>query len=75
MNAVDCYTCGPLRTALILFQIWLLGRVLAEQSDNLTPAESSSIGLWTMLSFLGCPVFSSSRRNVHRIEWREGFAS
>jgi peptidoglycan/LPS O-acetylase OafA/YrhL len=37
---------GPLQTALILYPVWLLGCILAEQSDTL-PAIDSATTIWT----------------------------
>jgi peptidoglycan/LPS O-acetylase OafA/YrhL len=39
-NAVDWFVYGPLQTALILFPVWLLGCVVAEQIDDLVALES-----------------------------------
>jgi peptidoglycan/LPS O-acetylase OafA/YrhL len=49
------HTYGPLGTALILLPVWLLGCLLAEQSEGLA-AESSlgGIWMWRFLAWLGC---------------------
>lgn len=45
---------GAWRTALILFPVWLLGCILAEQSDQLAPINSASvIWKWRFLAWAG----------------------
>jgi peptidoglycan/LPS O-acetylase OafA/YrhL len=45
ISATDWHPYGPLGTSFILFPVWLLGCVLAEQSDHLV-ALNSSLGIW-----------------------------
>lgn len=46
---------GPIRTSLILLPVWLLGCLLAEQSDTLPAIDSSvRIWLWRFLIWFGC---------------------
>jgi peptidoglycan/LPS O-acetylase OafA/YrhL len=49
------HTFGPFGTATILLPVWLLGCVLAEQSDGLAP-ESRAIDIWKwrFLAWFGC---------------------
>lgn len=50
--ASDWVDCGPLETAFILLPVWLLGALLAEQVEHLTPLKSAAtiwqwrIGMW-----------------------------
>jgi peptidoglycan/LPS O-acetylase OafA/YrhL len=45
---------GPLQTALILYPVWLLGCVLAEQSDKLPAIDSATtIWKWRFLAWAG----------------------
>lgn len=45
---------GPLQTALILYPVWLLGCVLAEQSDKLPAIDSAAtIWKWRFLAWAG----------------------
>jgi peptidoglycan/LPS O-acetylase OafA/YrhL len=45
---------GPLQTALVLYPIWLLGCVLAEQSDKLPAIDSATtIWIWRFLAWAG----------------------
>ncbi len=49
-RSTDWQTYGPLGTAFILFPVWLLGCVLAEQSDHLAALNSSwEIWAWRFM--------------------------
>lgn len=45
LHASDWSEDGPLQTALILFPVWLLGCILAEQVERLPPVTSAD-GIW-----------------------------
>jgi peptidoglycan/LPS O-acetylase OafA/YrhL len=48
-------TFGPFGTSLILLPVWLLGCLLAEQSDQLRPDNSTlRIWMWRFAAWLGC---------------------
>jgi peptidoglycan/LPS O-acetylase OafA/YrhL len=54
-HAGDWHIYGPFGTALILLPVWLLGCVLAEQSDALlVSAPQFSIWFWRFLAWFGC---------------------
>jgi peptidoglycan/LPS O-acetylase OafA/YrhL len=45
---------GPISTAIILYPVWLLGCLLAEESESLVPFDSSArIWMWRFLAWLG----------------------
>jgi peptidoglycan/LPS O-acetylase OafA/YrhL len=51
-NATEWFDIGPILTALILLPVWLLGCVLAEQSDSLPPLTSSrEIWKWRAIAW------------------------
>jgi peptidoglycan/LPS O-acetylase OafA/YrhL len=53
-NALDGTFLGVLKTAVILFPIWLLGCLLAEQSDRLRAVDSrGTIWRWRFLAWFG----------------------
>jgi peptidoglycan/LPS O-acetylase OafA/YrhL len=53
-NALDGTLPGTLKTAIILFPIWLLGCLLAEQSDHLPRVNSrATIWKWRLLAWFG----------------------
>jgi peptidoglycan/LPS O-acetylase OafA/YrhL len=53
-GALDGSALGTLETALTLFPVWLLGCVLAEQSDHLSAIDSSLvIWKWRFLAWFG----------------------
>lgn len=53
-NALDGSTLGTLEAVIILFPVWLLGCVLAEQSSSLPPIESSwTIWRWRFFAWFG----------------------
>lgn len=53
-HASDWSEDGPLQTALILFPVWLLGCILAEQVDHLPPLTSNrAIWTWRFLAWAG----------------------
>lgn len=45
IHRLDWFDFGPLETAIVLYPVWLLGCLLAEQSDSL-PAFSSLTKIW-----------------------------
>jgi len=55
VHSLTWHTFGPVGTAVILLPVWLLGCVLAEQSEALA-AESSRTQIWgwRMVAWLGC---------------------
>jgi peptidoglycan/LPS O-acetylase OafA/YrhL len=55
VHTVTWHTFGPLGTALILMPVWLLGCLLAEQSEA-PAADVSSVQIWAwrILIWLGC---------------------
>ena len=54
-NALDGTFLGVFRTALILFPIWLLGCLLAEESGHLKAIGArSTIWRWRLLAWFGC---------------------
>jgi len=54
-RALDWHIFNPLGTAMMLLPVWLLGSLLAEQVDSLTPANALwSIWLWRFLAWFGC---------------------
>jgi peptidoglycan/LPS O-acetylase OafA/YrhL len=55
LHAANWHVYGPLGTAAILLPVWLLGCVLAEQSDRLLEiAPQFSIWFWRFLAWFGC---------------------
>jgi peptidoglycan/LPS O-acetylase OafA/YrhL len=50
--ADDWPVYGPMGTALILLPVWLLGCVLAEKAEGLTPDASGSIWVWRFGTWL-----------------------
>jgi peptidoglycan/LPS O-acetylase OafA/YrhL len=51
----DWHVHGPLGTAMILLPVWLLGCLLAEQSDGLLELTPQfSIWFWRLLAWFGC---------------------
>ncbi len=53
-NALDGSALGAVETAVILYPVWLLGCVLAEQSDRLPALDSAwSIWGWRLLAWFG----------------------
>jgi len=55
VHSVTWHDFGPFGTALILLPVWLLGSLLAEQSDTLPALDSSRrIWLWRFVIWLGC---------------------
>ena len=55
VHSMTWHDFGPFGTALILLPVWLLGSLLAEQSDTLPALDSSKrIWLWRFLIWLGC---------------------
>jgi peptidoglycan/LPS O-acetylase OafA/YrhL len=54
-HAVDWHVFGPLGTAMMLLPVWLMGCLLAEQSDSLVEVSPRvSIWGWRLLAWLGC---------------------
>ena len=55
VHATTWHAFGPFGTALILLPVWLLGCVLAEQSEELKAENSGTqIWMWRFLAWLGC---------------------
>jgi peptidoglycan/LPS O-acetylase OafA/YrhL len=55
VHSMTWHDFGPFGTALILLPVWLLGSLLAEQSDTLPALDSGRrIWLWRFLIWLGC---------------------
>jgi peptidoglycan/LPS O-acetylase OafA/YrhL len=54
-HAQDWHVFGPLGTAMMLLPVWLMGCLLAEQSDSLVEVNPRvSIWGWRFLAWLGC---------------------
>jgi peptidoglycan/LPS O-acetylase OafA/YrhL len=55
VHTVTWHTFGPFGTAMILLPVWLLGCVLAEQSEGLQ-AQTTALQIWgwRLLAWLGC---------------------
>jgi peptidoglycan/LPS O-acetylase OafA/YrhL len=54
-HAENWHVFGPLGTAMLLLPVWLMGCLLAEQSDALVEVNSRvSIWGWRFLAWLGC---------------------
>jgi peptidoglycan/LPS O-acetylase OafA/YrhL len=54
-HAENWHVFGPLGTAMLLLPVWLMGCLLAEQSDSLVEVNSRvSIWGWRFLAWLGC---------------------
>ena len=54
-HAENWHVFGPLGTALLLLPVWLMGCLLAEQSDSLVEVNPRvSIWGWRFLAWLGC---------------------
>jgi len=54
-HSVTWHDFGPFGTALILLPVWLLGCLLAEQSEPLAPRQSlTRVCAWRFLAWLGC---------------------
>jgi peptidoglycan/LPS O-acetylase OafA/YrhL len=54
-HATDWHVFGPLGTAMMLLPVWLMGCLLAEQSDSLVEVNPRvSIWGWRLLAWLGC---------------------
>ena len=57
-NALDGSVLGTIEAAVVLFPIWLLGCLLAEQSDKLPSSDSSGmIWMWRTIAWLVSWVF------------------
>ncbi len=55
VHTVRWHTFGPVGTATILLPVWLLGCLLAEQSEGLQAASSRpEIWMWRFVAWLGC---------------------
>jgi peptidoglycan/LPS O-acetylase OafA/YrhL len=55
IHSVSWHDFGPLGTALILLPVWLMGCLLAEQSDALPEMNSTTrIWMWRFAIWLGC---------------------
>jgi peptidoglycan/LPS O-acetylase OafA/YrhL len=55
IHSVSWHDFGPLGTSLILLPVWLMGCLLAEQSDGLREMNSTTrIWLWRFAIWLGC---------------------
>jgi peptidoglycan/LPS O-acetylase OafA/YrhL len=55
IHSVTWHDFGPIGTSLILLPVWLLGALLAEQSEGLPRLESGTqIWLWRFAIWLGC---------------------
>jgi peptidoglycan/LPS O-acetylase OafA/YrhL len=55
VHTVTWHTFGPFGAATILLPVWLLGCLLAEQSEGLHAASSGAeIWMWRFLAWLGC---------------------
>jgi len=54
LHTADLAEIGPLETAIILYPVWLLGCVLAEECDRLPPLDSAwVIWRWRFLAWAG----------------------
>jgi peptidoglycan/LPS O-acetylase OafA/YrhL len=51
--ALDWYSYGPVGTTFLLFPVWLLGCVLAEQSDSLGTVSNFEIWAWRFAVWAG----------------------
>jgi hypothetical protein len=54
-KAVSFHELGPIKTALILYPVWLLGCVLAEQVERIPAIEDRSrITFWRLFAWFAC---------------------
>jgi peptidoglycan/LPS O-acetylase OafA/YrhL len=74
-NAESFHDFGPLKTAMMLYPVWLLGCVLAEQVErpSVLPSKKRIVG-WRLLAWFGCWAvcilhFHSPIRNMQTSMW------